>query len=267
MPSIYSKNISSNEADCRRNDSLSRQLHTDRTNNESHPCFGGSHGYPLWLRRDVLFFESRYGVEFVVRHFDISQATIYRWKNRAEPYQKTGNIEKELLTGFDQYLLVMGLYIYPRASNDEIATFVAVNGGTEGLSRQSISQRVVELDMSRKRASIEAYEAYTPLSRQRCYNFFRHGPPVGILNVPQYRLMDVDEAKFKLESCESKYGRFLKCIRVRDTGHYKKAASGLNLILAVEPGNLLLPPHVYGSIFNPRKWWIITKENVNQIVF
>ena len=55
----------------------------------------------------------------------------------------------------------MGLYIYPRASNDEIATFVAVNGGTEGLSRQSISQRVVELDMSRKRASIEAYEAYT----------------------------------------------------------------------------------------------------------
>ena len=267
MPTVYSKNISKEDALSRRNAGLHRQQESLRTNNTSHPSFGGSHGYPLWLRRDILFWEARNGIDFVVNHFDIGRATVFRWKNRVEPLNQTGNKEKEVLTGFDQFLLVIGLFIYPRANNDEFSTFIAVNGGTVKLSRQSISQRMTELEITRKRTSLEAFDAYTPLNRQRCFNFFNEGPPVGISGVPIARMIDIDEAKFKLEACESKYGRAMKCIRVRDTGHYKKMARGLNLILAVEPGNPLLPAHIYGSIFNPRKWWVITSSNVDQIVF
>ena len=253
MPTVYSKNISKEDALSRRNAGLHRQQESLRTNNTSHPSFGGSHGYPLWLRRDILFWEARNGIDFVVNHFDIGRATVFRWKNRVEPLNQTGNKEKEVLTGFDQFLLVIGLFIYPRANNDEFSTFIAVNGGTVELSRQSISQRMTELEITRKRTSLEAFDAYTPLNRQRCFNFFNEGPHVGISGVPIARMIDIDEAKFKLEACESKYGRAMKCIRVRDTGHYKKMARGLNLILAIEPGNPLLPAHVYGSIFNPRK--------------
>ena len=268
MPSTYSKNCSNVSSKSRSHAGLSRQLGNLRTNNTSHPRFGGSHGYPLWLRRDILFWEARFGVDFVLDRFDVSRATVFRWKARGpEPFIQTGNKEKDLLTGFDQFLLVIALYIYPRSSNDEVAMFIHVNGGTSGLSRESISQRLTELSVSRKRASVEAYDAYTPLNRQRCFNFFNFGPPVGINGIPIYRLMDVDEAKFKLEGCETNYGRSQKCVRVRDTGHYKRGERGLNLVLAVEPGNPMLPPHVYGSIYNPRKWWIITIDNVNSIIF
>ena len=56
MPSVYSKNISDHQANARSEAGLSRQQGTYRTNNESHPSFGGSHGYRLWLRRDILYY-------------------------------------------------------------------------------------------------------------------------------------------------------------------------------------------------------------------
>ena len=39
------------------------------------------------------------------------------------------------------------------------------------------------------------------------------------------------------------------------------------MILTVEPGNPNIPAHVYGSIQNPRKWYLLTTENCNQIIF
>ena len=264
---VFSKYLSSVQAQNRSNAGLSRQLQSERTNNTSHPSFGGSHGYPLHFRRDILFYESLYGIEFVIRRFNVSRATIYRWKHRIMPYQQTGNRQKQELTGFDQYLMSMCYFVHPRARNDEIATFIAVNGGTQGISRQAISRRSQELDYSRKRASLEAFEAYTPLNRMRCDLFFSEAPPVGIHTVPLHRCLDFDEAGFTLTSCESKYGKATTCIRVRDTGHYKKGQKRLNLILAVEPGNPMLPPHEYGSIQNPRKWWCLTVDNVDQLIF
>ena len=80
-------------------------------------------------------------------------------------------------------------------------------------------------------------------------------------------MIDVNGAKFCLHGIETKYGHALACIRVRDTAHYKRGQRGITLILAVEPGNPHLPPHIYGSIFNPRKWFQLTVDNVNQIIF
>ena len=266
MLSIYSKNLSSHEAIHRSRAGLSRESNP-RTNNISHPSLGGSQGYPLYLRRDILYWESRYGIDFVVDRFLVSKSSVYRWKNRIEPLQQTGNIEREILTGNDQLILSIGLFLYPRMSNDELATFISANGGAIGLSRQAISNRLKDLDVTRKRASLEAYAAYSPINRQRFLNFFYLPPPLGIRNVPLWRLIDFDEAKFCLTGAESKYGRSVACVRVRDTGHYVKMQRGINLVLAIESGNPYLPPHVYGSIQNPRKWWIMSVNNVNQIVF
>ena len=155
MPSIYSKDPSSHEAIHRSRAGLSRESNP-RTNNISHPSLGGSQGYPLYLRRDILYWESRYGIDFVVDRFLVSKSSVYRWKNRIEPLQQTGNIEREILTGNDQLILSIGLFLYPRMSNDELATFISANGGAIGLSRQAISNRLKDLDVTRKRASLEA---------------------------------------------------------------------------------------------------------------
>lgn len=85
--------------------------------------------------------------------------------------------------------------------------------------------------------------------------------------MPFYRLIDVKEAKFCLSEIERSVGQNLTCFRVHDTGHYSHNAPSLTLVLAVEPGNPHLSPHIYGSIFNPRKWWRITTVSVNQIIF
>ena len=267
MPPIYSKNISTTEARERSEAGLSRQVNVTRTNNISHPCFGGSQGYPLFFRRDVLFWEARHGVDFVIRRYNISKASVYRWKIRIEPFQQSGNKPKEEIIGFDQFLLVMCLYIFPRSESDVIAMFIAVNGGTFGISRQAISRRTNELDITRKRASFEAFAAFTPLNEMRCVVFFADPPPVGIRGIPMFIFIDIDEAKFILSKCISKYGRAQTCIRVRDTAHFKKGERGINLLLAVEPGNPALPPQTYGSIQNPRKWWFLTTANVDQMVF
>ena len=266
MPSIYSKQLSFVNAATRSNQGLSRESEV-RTNNSTHPSFGGSHGYPLWLREDILMYEQLYGIDYAAWKFSVSKQSIYRWKVRVEPLQQTGNKEKDVLTGIDQYLLITGLFLYPRLSDDKLALFIAINGGTAGLSRQAISERCKELTFSRKRASLEAYAAYTPFNRLRVFNFFNCPPRIGISTVPFFRMIDVDEAKFCLSGIEKSTGRALTCFHVRDTGHYSRMAPSLTLILAVEPGNPNLPPHMYGSIYNPRKWWKITCDNVNQIIF
>ena len=255
------------EARSRSDVGLSRQDQTERTNNSSHPSRGGSQGYPLFIRRDILYYEQRYGMDFVLDRFNVSKASVYRWKSRIMPYQQTGNKQKQRIVGFDQYLLTMCFFIFPRAESDDIAMFIAANGGTLGISRQEISDRSKELKYSRKRGSLEAFAAYTPINVIRCRLFFSQPPPVGIRGILLSQFIDFDEAKFCLSGCESRYGKSQTCVRVRDTGHYKKGQQGMTLILAVEPGDPRLPPHVYGSIQNPRKWFMMTTNNVNQIVF
>ena len=141
--------------------------------------------------------------------------------------------------------------------------FILTNGGTNIYLQQNISTQCGELDISRKRASLESYAAYTPINVMRVELFFSDIPPIGIRDIPFYRMIDMDEAKFCLDGIESKYGRALTCVRVIDTTHHKRGNRGITLILAIKTGNPNLPPHIYGSIQNPRKWWQLTCANVD----
>ena len=260
------RNLSHDRANDRSQQGLER-VSESQTNNHSHPSFGGSHGYDLWFREDVLSHESLYGIKSAADYFGVSMASIYRWKKRLYPSQQTGNREKGTLTGLDQYLMVVGLFLYPRMSNNQLSVFITINGGSVGITNEALSRRCGELNITRKRASLEAYAAFLPVNRRRAVNFFRCGPRVGIYGVPFYKMVDFDEACFCLSGIESSTGRALSCIRVRDGGHYSRMSPGLTLILGIEPGNPFIPPHIYGSIQNPRKWFRILTKNVDQVVF
>ena len=78
-------------------------------------------------------------------------------------------------------------------------------------------------------------------------------PPLGILQVPRRRLIDVDEFGATFERCNRTGGWAMKVHRVRKDGHYNHCVK-ITVIFAIEPGDPALPPHVRGSLDRPRRW-------------
>lgn len=54
---------------------------------------------------------------------------------------------------------------------------------------------------------------------------------------------------------------------MRTPAHYTRSEPRINVILVIEPGDPTLPGHVDGSVINPRRWFQITINNVDQYVF
>ena len=114
---------------------------------------------------------------------------------------------------------------------------------------------------------IQSHKAYTPTNVLKHELFWSSPPRIGIAGIRRFRLTDSDEASFSLVKIESKKGYSFKAFRCSDRGHYSRGSGSVNLIMTVEPGNPYLPPHVRGSVQNPRKWWRVTKGSMNQFVF
>ena len=101
--------------------------------------------------------------------------SIRRWEKRIMLYRMAGGRERKQLIGADQLLLSICIYIYPEASSDEIAIFIHSNGG-DIYTRQQITDRCSELELTRKRASKESYDAFSPASI-RSMRWYKSLPP------------------------------------------------------------------------------------------
>ena len=177
---------------------LSRELEISRLEKgvPSHPSKGGARGYSVEFRELVLQEAVVIGVPAAAIKFKVHKRTIWNWMKRIYPFRMTGNKQKECVTGFDQFLLCLSIYIYPRASSDQHAAFILRNGGSRVYSRSDISRRCKELDLKRKKCSLEAYKAFTPRNQLLFDMFFSEPFPMGVKFVPRYQLCDTDEAKF-----------------------------------------------------------------------
>jgi transposase len=245
---------------------LSRELQQERSEIAPHPKSGGSAGYPMSFRVDVMNSVDVVGIKATSQVYGVSRRTIKRWAERIVPFRQTGNKQKLVLTADDQILLTLCYTIYPRSSADNAAAFIFANGG-EAYPRQAIYRRLKEMKLKRKKGSVESYDAYTEVNRMKAEIFWTQPPRAGIAGVPRFRLIDIDETHFDLKSTASKYGYALGPVRVRDTAHFKRGDTAINVILAVEPGNANLPDHVLGSVYHPRKWFRITTKTVDDQVF
>jgi hypothetical protein len=246
---------------------LSRELEQVRTDHAVNPGLGGSKGYPLYFRNQVVNFAFDHGIHAtLVKYSSLSQATIYRWLNRITPYRQTGNKERAHVTGFDQFLLSIALFTYPTGTAETFAMFIIANGGRT-YSNRAITRKLKEMKVSNKKASIEAYEAYSERNIIRSRLYWNSPPRIGVRGIPRWRLLDIDEAGFTLKDCPRRYGWGFTSVRVRTTGHYTRNLTKVNLILAVEPGNPNLPEDVRGSTAKPRKWFKLSYRNVDQSVF
>jgi arginine repressor len=89
---------------------------------------------------------------------NVSRASISRWLVRIHPYRQVGNKERSQIVGIDLLQLVNFIIAYPDATIDEMIVFMYNQGG-ELYSQKVVSQRLKELDITKKKASIEAYQA------------------------------------------------------------------------------------------------------------
>jgi hypothetical protein len=178
----------------------------------------------------------------------------------------TGNRERSRLIGYDQFLLCLCYLTWPHVQADEAASFVYRNGG--GLyERPIIYRRCKELKMSRKRASTEAHQAYTPRNILRCQLFWSQPPPIGVHQTPRRLMIDFDECGLELQSCNRRHGMAFSGLRVRKRGNYSRDTK-LTVIMAVEPGDPNLPNNVYGSIAWPRRWvWVSEDAGTTAVRF
>ena len=246
---------------------LSRELTQNRTLNPPMPSRGGTRGFPVCQRLWALDNLADHGdYELAADRVGCHPISVRRWERRVVPYRMTGGVARTGLTGADQLLLSICLYIYPNASSDQLCVFLIANGGGV-YSRQIITRRCMELGLSRKRSSRESYEVFSASSIMKNVWFWNKPPPLGILDVEQFRLIDVDETGFFLKSVNTKYGRAHTTTRVRHPAHYTRSEPKVNVILGVEPGNPLLPPNGDGSIQRPRRWIHVSQVNCDQFVF
>lgn len=191
---------------------LRRELQVQRTDVPPDPSRGGARGYPTWLRLRILASAANNGLDQAALDWGVSSSSIYRWQQRLHPFRMAGGSTKESLVGFDQLLLSICIFIYPSATVDEIATFIVVNGGSV-YSREQITTRCNDLEMTRKRCSKEAFQAFSFRTQQRVRWFQTLPPPLGVRNIPLSSLLDSDETGFYLRDLGPKYGRGLVSVQ------------------------------------------------------
>jgi len=112
------------------------------------------------------------------------------------------------------------------------------------------------MNITKKKASTEAYQAFNRINRLKAEWFWSQPPPLGVVSVWIYMLIDFDEMGIGLEQVQVSHGRSHSSLRVRKVGHYTKDTK-ISVIMAVEPGDPRLPPHVDGSKERPRRWYLI----------
>ena len=96
--------------------------------------------------------------------------------------------------------LAIFLIAHPDGTLDEMAAHIYNEGG-DLYSQSVISKRLNELEITKKKASTDAFQAQRADVQFRVHVFFNCPPPLGVLNVPLYKLIDVDEFSITLERC------------------------------------------------------------------
>jgi hypothetical protein len=245
MPGIGFTDSADLVAQARAETGLSCQLQQTRRE-LPHPRDGGSSGYPVWFR------DAQLAKWHAGEATEVSAASLYRWEERCSPYRQTGAPARMAIVGVDMIHLATFLIAHSDSPMDEMAAFIYNEGGAL-YSNQRISERLKDLAITKKKASIEAFQALNEDVQLRVYTFWNYPPPLGIFQVSLFRLIDFDEFGVTLERCNRSCGWALKVFRVRKDGHYKVGRK-ITILFAIEPGDPALLPHVRGSVANPRRW-------------
>ena len=240
---------------------IEREDHVPRegASEAPHPSKGGSRGYPVWYRRRIRVMKEV--GERIPKALLPSRSTVYRWKKRETPYAMTGNKKRRGMPGHHRFLLAVFKKVYPQASNGACAVYIACHSDDNRVfTDNEITRALKDMNMTRKKASTTAYQAFTPRNLQLHYVFWNHAFPSGIRGVLRKDMLDIDECALEVKTANISYGHAVRGLRVRKIGNYGRGKSKITVILAVEPGDPDKPPHEEGSTDNPRLWYRVSTD-------
>ena len=109
---------------------LERETRVARTDQPPDPSSEGTHGFPVWIRRKALdVFNKTNSYVLAANSVGCCKESVRRWDNRLIPYRMGGGMAKHNLTGEDQLLLSICLFIYPNALANDLCLLIFENEG------------------------------------------------------------------------------------------------------------------------------------------
>ena len=148
--------------------------------------------------------------------------------------------------GNDLVLLALYLVSLSKATQAEVSAFLVVMNGYDPMyvpySPSQITRAEDLLNLTRKRGSTTAFQAYDPFNLQWRDNYWNMPYPYGMSNIKARDIIDIDEAGLELESSNRRHVKSHKGERVREAGPYRKTGK-VNLLLAIS-----------GDPDNPDRW-------------
>jgi hypothetical protein len=124
------------------------------------------------------------------------------------------------------------------------------------------------LENKKKASTGQAYQAFEPHNMLKVQWFWTQAPSaLGVYGVPRRKFIDVDEFGIVLERTNLKFAWAVRFFRRKKPGHYTRNTK-LTVLLAIEPGNHILPANVTGSVELPRRWIrVIMSQGMTITVF
>jgi hypothetical protein len=152
------------------------------------------------------------------------------------PRRATGNnFSTREVHGQDLINLALFRKVRPKAYIDEVRAYVHNrNPANVPYSHSQIVRAECRLGLFSKKASSTSDCAYTPLNlhkRERYWN--GTAADGGVAGESTRDVIDLDEAQFKLETQDRKYGKVSRQSRCDAKGKYKKGAGSVSLVMAV----------------------------------
>lgn len=196
------------------------------------PASRGGRGYDLNIQHQALLLYLQGDLDHPIvndlcnQGFFLHRRTFFWYQRRlmqhshCHRYRATGNREPMVLEGHVKLLLRIFKAVYPTVTAAEVNALLwnahrRFQNPTRLYHPSQITQTEQELGLTRKVCSTTAFQANTPrvlLWRQ----MYWHSPyPFGIADITQEDMIDVDEAKVILSTCNRKQGKGPSFQRVR----------------------------------------------------
>lgn len=216
-----------------------------------HPSKGGAPGYPQSFK-DYMLEQWFSGCPMPKSML----SSLRRWSKDSVAKQMSGGKQSHNAEGNHRYLLAFFKKFFPHASCSQCAAFIALHSGDgKVLTNNEITRALKDMNMTRKRASTVAYQAFTPVNLHKHFKYWNYNFPGGIADVPRRRMIDIDECGIQLNMANENYGHAVQGLRVRKIGNYGRGRTKITIIMAIEPGDPHIPWGRKGSIARPRLWY------------
>jgi hypothetical protein len=163
----------------------------------------------------------------------MSWIQIHLAAGHVRPKRHTGNIfSQREINGVDLFNLTLFHLIRPKVYICKVKAYNNnMNPDNQPYSDSQISWAEQRLGPWLKVGSTTSDQAYRPINLLKRWNYWREAYPLGVRGEDTDYIIDIDEAKFKLESQDCKRGKVTQQRQCDARGRYKKGAGGINLIM------------------------------------